>query len=189
MRLLFEMDRKDYDPNGDVFRRLSSRGIIFRDGLVAVSYSRKNKHCEFPGGGVEAGEDSITAMMREVREETGLIVKPETIREFGRVHMIKKGRFEPVYIQDTSYYFCEVEDRTVEPQLTASEIRDDFVTLFVPIEEAIKINEEVLPCDKCLEVLVERELRVMEMIRDQMKDQSPVTQATHSDGSGFSSPA
>lgn len=36
MRLLFEMDAKNYDPNGTVFCRPSVRGSILRDGTVAM---------------------------------------------------------------------------------------------------------------------------------------------------------
>ena len=39
MRLLFEMDAKDYDPDGKVFSRPSVRGIIIRDGKIAMVYS------------------------------------------------------------------------------------------------------------------------------------------------------
>jgi len=41
LRLLFEMDRKDYDPEGSRFERPSVRGIIVRDGKVAMVH-RKN---------------------------------------------------------------------------------------------------------------------------------------------------
>lgn len=164
MRLLFEMDRKDYDPNGDVFKRLSSRGIIFRDGKLAVSYSGKYGYCKLPGGGLEDGEDSISAMIREVREETGLVVKPGSVREFGYVHMIQKGRFEPVYVQDTSYYFCDAEDYLVDPQLTESEIREECVTLFVPPEEAVRMNEKALMSDEGFKSVIERELGVLRLI-------------------------
>ncbi len=34
---------------------------------------------ELPGGGVEPGEDPASAGVREVREETGVIVPPETV--------------------------------------------------------------------------------------------------------------
>jgi len=32
---------------------------------------------ETPGGCAQAGEDSVTAVMREIREETGIVLRPE----------------------------------------------------------------------------------------------------------------
>ncbi|MBQ7990899.1 MAG: NUDIX domain-containing protein [Ruminococcus sp.] len=164
MRLLFEMDNKDYDPDGEVFRRPSARGIIFRDGRIAVIYSRRYKYCKLPGGGIEDGEDNITAMIREVREETGLIVKGDTVREFGYVHRIQKGKHEPVFIQDNYYYFCEVEDRQEETELSQNEKEADFVPVFITLDEAIRINEEYAEHND--NTMIQRELRVLRLIME-----------------------
>ena len=43
---------------------------------------------KFPGGGIERGEDPVEAMIRETREESGMIVIPETITEYGYVHRV-----------------------------------------------------------------------------------------------------
>ncbi|MBR5087882.1 MAG: NUDIX domain-containing protein [Ruminiclostridium sp.] len=166
MRLLFEIDKKDYDPDGEVFRRPSSRGIIFRGGRIAVIYSRRDRYCKLPGGGIEPGEDNVSAMIREVREETGLAVKPETVREFGYVHRIQKGTHEPVFIQDNYYYFCEVGDVQKSTELTQDETAADFVPMFMDIKDVIGINEACL----CREnnVMIERELRVLKMIAEEL---------------------
>ena len=41
MRLLFEMDKKDYDLCTHRYVRDSARSIIIRDGTVAMDYSTK----------------------------------------------------------------------------------------------------------------------------------------------------
>ena len=165
MELLFEIDKKDYDPNGEVFSRPSARAIIIQDGKIAVIYSRKNQFYKIPGGGVESGEDNITAMIREVKEEVGLTVKPETIKEFGYVHRIQRGKHEPVFIQDNFYYLCSVEDGQELPQYSDAEKREEFVPVFVDLTEAIRVNEEYVK-ENSLDSMIERELRVLKIIQE-----------------------
>lgn len=165
MELLFEIDKKDYDPNGEVFSRPSARGIIMKDGKIAVIYSRKNKFYKIPGGGVEPGEDNLSALIREVKEEVGLTVRPETIKEFGYVHRIQRGKHEPVFIQDNFYYLCDVENSQELPQYSNAEKQEEFVPVFVDLEEAIKVNEEYVKVNT-LDSMIERELRVLKMVQE-----------------------
>lgn len=53
MRMLFEIDTKDYNRNGTVFERPSARGIIIKDNKVAMIHSLKYNYYKFPGGGRE----------------------------------------------------------------------------------------------------------------------------------------
>ena len=85
MKQLFEIDLRDYDGCTKVFSRPSARGIIVRDGKIALVYSDREKYYKFPGGGILGGEDKKSALIREVMEEVGLTVIPESIAEFGSV--------------------------------------------------------------------------------------------------------
>ena len=86
MRLLFTIDTKDYDINGTKFIRPSSRAIIIKDNLVAMVHSIKYDYYKFPGGGIEANESKIEALIRETKEESGLMIIPSSIKEYGYVH-------------------------------------------------------------------------------------------------------
>ena len=90
MRELFILDKKNYNPNGTVGKRPSVRGIIIKDGKIAMMHSKKFDYYKLPGGGIEPGETLEETLIREVREESGLIVKKETIKEFGYVRRIEK---------------------------------------------------------------------------------------------------
>lgn len=85
MRELFQMDRQNYNPEGKVYKRPSARAVILKDGKVLLNYLAKYDCYEFPGGGIETGEMPEDAVQREVAEETGRIVVPESIRVFGIV--------------------------------------------------------------------------------------------------------
>src|SRR5262245_22087495 len=50
--------------------------VIFEDGRVLLQRRDDNGRWGLPGGGVEPGESVRVAIVREVREETGLDVEP-----------------------------------------------------------------------------------------------------------------
>ena len=91
MRLLFEMDRKDHALCTRVFRRPSARSIIVRNGKLAMIYSKAYGYYKFPGGGIEPGEDPVAAVIRETREEAGLLILPDTVKEYGYVHRVQRS--------------------------------------------------------------------------------------------------
>ena len=112
MRRLFEVDLKDYEGCTKVFRRPSARAIIFKDDKIALVYATNEKYYKFPGGGIHDDEDKKKALIREVKEEVGLVVIPESITEYGSVlRRQKSDRDEDtVFEQENYYYFCKVED-------------------------------------------------------------------------------
>lgn len=163
MRLLFEIDTKDYDRNGTVFERPSARGIIIKDGKIAMIHSLEFDYYKFPGGGMEAGEDSINALIREVREEAGLVVVPETVKEYGMVHRIQKGTVEDVFIQDNYYYLCEVETGIMSQRLDDYEAKERFTLEFVTPQQAVKANEEN-KWEEADRNMLAREAKVLEIL-------------------------
>lgn len=163
MKLLFEIDKKDYDPNGKATIRPSARAIIFRNGEIAVIYSKKYKYCNIPGGGIEEGEDPVNAMIREVREETGLYVIEESVKELGYIHRIQKGKYEDIFIQDNYYYTCEVYEEQGTPEFTREELSEEYEPRFMPLKEVIKINEDYVK-NFANDAMITRELLIMRML-------------------------
>lgn len=113
MRQLFTIDLKDYNPDGEKFYRPSVRGVIYdKDGNVAMIYSQKYHFYKFPGGGIEGDETHLETLAREIKEETGLTLIPESAKEFGEALKIQSGDDEnTIHIQQNFYYTCNVKDR------------------------------------------------------------------------------
>lgn len=163
MRLLFEIDTKDYDPKGKAFVRPSVRGIIIRHGRVAMVHSLKYDYYKFPGGGIENGESLEQALVREVAEESGLQVIPQSIREYGLVHRVQKGQEEAMFIQDNYYFLCDVEAEVHLQHLDDYEAEERFTLEFVNPSHAIHTNRNLNHGPKDPN-MVEREARVLELL-------------------------
>lgn len=165
MRLLFEMDLKDYAACTHSFSRPSARAVIIADGRLAMIHSRKYDYYKFPGGGIELGEDPVAAMIRETREEAGLIVRPETVWEYGYVHRIQRSGKDPTecFIQDNYYYLCEAEETPVAQQLDGYEAGEGYALVCVPPQTVLEKNRSVTgaPYNP---LMFERECRVVELL-------------------------
>lgn len=165
MRLLFEMDKKDYGECTRSFTRDSARSIIIRNGKIAMIHSLKYDYYKFPGGGIEPGESNVDALIRETAEEAGLTVIPDSIREYGYVHRIQKSTVEvdEFFIQDNYYYLCDVEEGIKPQKLDDYESDEHFTLEYVMPESAILSNraKDHGPKDP---VMLEREARVLEML-------------------------
>ena len=168
MNQLFEIDLKDYKETDIVFRRPSARAIIFKEDKIALVYSKKEKYFKFPGGGIKGDEDKKDALIREVREEVGLVVIPDTIKEYGSVRRRQKSTVSEntIFEQENFYYFCDVEDKKVSQKLDDYESEAEFVLRVVDIDEAIEINAAYKSDDFFNEVMIKRDKRVLEMLKN-----------------------
>lgn len=165
MRLLFEMDKKDYGKCTHTFVRNSARSIIIVNNKIAMIHSLKYDYYKFPGGGIESDENPIDAMIRETREESGLVVKPETIKEYGYVHRIQKSDSDETecFVQDNYYYLCETEECVVAQNLDEYEFTETYTLEFVDPETAIRKNRNVAKTPYN-QAMFEREARVLELL-------------------------
>lgn len=165
MRLLFEMDKKDYGECTCSFTRDSARSIIIRNGKIAMIHSLKYDYYKFPGGGIEPGESNVDALIRETAEEAGLTVIPDSIREYGYVHRIQKSTVEmdEYFIQDNYYYLCDVEEGVNPQKLDDYESDEHFTLEYVMPESAILSNRTKDHGSKD-PVMLEREARVLEIL-------------------------
>lgn len=168
MRLLFEIDTKDYDIKGIAFIRHSARCINIKNGLVAMVHSAKYDYYKFPGGGIEKDESKESAVIRETKEETGLVVIPETVKEYGYVHRIQKSDCgdEDYFVQDNFYFICDVEETVLSQCLDNYEEEEKFTLEYVEPDKAIHVNRSVNhgPTDQNM---IEREAKVLEILKEE----------------------
>lgn len=144
MEKLFEIDYKNYNSDWKVLEVFKARAIIMKDGKYAVQLDSNGEY-SFLGGSIEDGETLIEALKREVLEESGLIVKDDSIIEFGEVIEIKADKFEnnTIYIAHNYYFYCDVEKNLSSTSMTEHELQMGCHLVWEDINKIISCNENL----------------------------------------------
>ena len=99
--------------------------VIVQDGrvlLVQRGHEPLKGHWSLPGGLVRVGEPLEAAVAREVREETGLEVKPvQLIELLDRIHRDEKDHVRYHYV--IADYLCQVLDGVLQAASDAAAVR------------------------------------------------------------------
>ena len=141
---LLKKKKKNYDEDMDELVRTAVRGIIFVGDKLLLIEDNKGE-VKLPGGGREAGECDADTLIREIREETGCMVIPETIRPFGYIEEKRKGIHEDrIFHQFSRLYFCEVADECGKTEFSDNEKRDGMQFKAYTLDKAIAKNRAML---------------------------------------------
>ena len=142
MELLKKFDAQNYKDTTSVFEKYTIRGIIVRDGKIAMQCSKEGEY-KIPGGGMEAGETYVEALAREVKEETGLFIIPEKAVGLGEILEVRKDIFDDTKKFYLSFPFHIIVRRPGEEtpiHLTKSEIAKGYYLKWATPQEIYDTN-------------------------------------------------
>lgn len=114
--------------------REASRAIIVKDGKILLTHELNTSVFMTPGGGLEENETLTECCIRELKEETGYIVKP--VKQFLKIN---EYCFETMYV--SNYFICEIEGEC-KRNLTEIEVEHGAVPEWVDLNTAIAIFGE-----------------------------------------------
>lgn len=149
--------------------RVAVRAIIFKDNDLLMVHTNKGDY-KFPGGGVNSEESHEEALKREVSEETGYILDSVSDK-VGVITERKADEYEEssVFEMSSHYYICEISNSTTIQQLDDYEAELDFRPVWISVDKAIEINEEILNEDnKDRNPWVDRDTSVLKEIKERI---------------------
>lgn len=101
-----DIEGNNYEvPASELVFRPAVYGVIIKDNKILLSKCWDGY--DFPGGGIELGEPTDEAIVREVKEETGLDIKPGKIMHAN--HSFFKLPYKGTFVHSIHLYFeCSI---------------------------------------------------------------------------------
>ncbi|MFI5260429.1 MAG: NUDIX hydrolase [Candidatus Paceibacteria bacterium] len=139
LKILREEDVGESFPTPHSYiERTTARAVVFdTDDNIALLHVTRKEHHKLPGGGVEEGESIGEALTRELIEEIGCAVTD--VCELG---MIEEYRNKTAKHQISYCFTAQVSGEKGTPSLDASEINDGIETVWMGLEDAIRLLEQ-----------------------------------------------
>lgn len=139
---LIDLDALSPEAIAKLTPRSAARAVVQdEEGYIALLFVANDTYYKLPGGGIEPGEDTLTALKRECLEEIGCAIEVT-----GEVGQIKEYRYD--LNQDSFCYIAKIIGAKGEPTFTTSEKDDGFAIFWVTPEMAHKLLSEAKPTRK-----------------------------------------
>jgi len=164
MQVLKEIQDGPMPDNKNLELKETSRAVLFDDkNLVPLLFVSKYNYHKLPGGGIEKGEDSLSAINREAMEELGAKIK--ITGEVGQIIEYKSK----LNLKQISYcYFGKVISKG-QPSFTEEEINHGFQIVWLPIDEAIAKIMSDQPQEYNGHFIQQRDLIFLQKAKDLIK--------------------
>lgn len=147
MKILVNHKNLIPDETWQIFRKV--RAVIENEEGMFVLSSEAGKYI-FPGGKCNDGEDNLTAIKREIEEETGIVFSVQDFEEVLELETFyddaidyKTNLVRPRHTITTYYYVKTNQKINVKNMnLTEGEIKEKFKIFFVDKETLFNLLEE-----------------------------------------------
>ena len=106
------------------------RGILVNDGKILLCYYQQEDQYLIPGGGLEDGETLVECCIRELAEETGMVISPTR-------HYLTLEEYYHEYYFKSHYFICKAIGEC-QASLTEAEKQNGLVPIWVDFDKAIE---------------------------------------------------
>lgn len=146
MALLHTLIHPGVTIGGRMFERQAVRAIVLREREILLLYTRRYDDYSFPGGGLDAGEEQVVGLRRELLEETGA-VEVHVERYAGYLDEyrppLKGGAYDVLFMR-SHFHLCRINGELGEARPEAYELANGMVPRWIDIDAAIAHNRRVL---------------------------------------------
>ena len=152
-------------PTLTIYHRQATRAIVLNGDNILMLYTARYHDYTLPGGGIDAGEDQIQGLIRELEEETGAM-NIHDIESFGLYEEYRpwhKPEYDIVHMESFCYV-CKIDAQLGSTRLEDYEQKNGMKPVWINIFDAIAHNEYTMLHSDKKGMSIERETFLLKRI-------------------------
>ncbi|MCD9469132.1 NUDIX hydrolase [Photobacterium phosphoreum] len=152
-------------PALTIYHRQATRAIVLNGDNILMLYTARYHDYTLPGGGIDAGEDQIQGLIRELEEETGAM-NIHDIEPFGLYEEYRpwhKPEHDIVHMESFCY-MCKIDAQLGSTRLEDYEQKNGMKPVWINIFDAIAHNEQTMLHSDKKGMSIERETFLLKRI-------------------------
>ncbi|MDV7103392.1 NUDIX hydrolase [Vibrio sp. TH_r3] len=148
-----------------IYKRRSARAIVLDGDNILMLYTKRYHDYTIPGGGLDEGEDVITGLVRELKEETGA-TNIHNIKPYGIYEEYRSWHKDDADVMhQISYcYTCKINQKLGQTALEEHEVNNGMKPVWLNIHQAIAHNEQTMLNNPNKGLSIERETFLLKLI-------------------------
>lgn len=154
-----------HSPTLTIYHRQATRAIVLNGDNILMLYTARYDDYTLPGGGIDAGEDQVQGLIRELEEETGA-TNIHDIEPFGLYEEFRpwyKPEHDIVHMESFCYV-CKIDPQLGQTRLEDYEKKNGMKPVWINIYSAIAHNEKTMQESDKKGMSIERETFLLKRI-------------------------
>lgn len=91
----------------DVSKKLHTAGLVaLQDRKLLLAYSKRKQAFYLPGGKLDEGEDAVTALIREIKEELSIDILPDELMLYCHISAPAYGERPPIVMEQDCFLYA-----------------------------------------------------------------------------------
>lgn len=148
------------------------KGLIVNDDNILLGYSFHTY--QFPGGHLEDGESIYDCLIREIREETGILVEESNCKLFEKITYYYKEFFKSGKNRKNElyYFIVDTNDEVNLNNITLTDVekKGNYQVVSIPINTVEQVLIDSIPDNPINEIIVNEMLDVIKEYKNILVD-------------------
>ncbi len=104
----------------EAVKKLNTAGlVVIENRRLLLAFSKRKEAFYLPGGKLDEGEDTVTALIREIQEELSISILPHELQWYCHISAPAYGEYPPIMMEQDCFFYALQSTPVADAEIAA----------------------------------------------------------------------